>query len=114
MTVAWKLFDDGSGQAGYGSGGDRRYVSTFAGFVPADDPHLSLVVVVDEPSTRYTASAVAAPVFAEVGEYALRILGIAPDEPVAPAGARVRAAPAPQPDGDGSGEAAIGGAEPGR
>ncbi|MEL7209106.1 MAG: penicillin-binding protein 2, partial [Actinomycetota bacterium] len=53
--TAWKVFDDGSGTLGYGAPGNRRYVVTFAGFLPADDPQLSLVVVVDEPVTDTTA-----------------------------------------------------------
>jgi len=77
--TAWKVFDDGSGTLGYGSDDDRRYVVTFAGFVPAENPQLTMAIVVDEPKTAYTASAVAAPVFSEVGQYALRILSITPD-----------------------------------
>ncbi len=96
--TAWKVFDDGSGQVGYGSANDRRYVATFAGFAPADDPRLSIVVVVDEPSNGPTAaSTVAAPVFAEIGQYALRILGVPPDEPPSLVGGRVRGTPAPGP-----------------
>jgi len=93
--TAWKAFDDGSGNLTYGSNQDRRYVATFAGFVPANAPELSIVVVIDEPSTKFYASAVAAPVFAEVGEYALRILGVAPDSAPQVAGGRVRGTPAP-------------------
>ncbi len=99
--TAWKVFDDGSGNFTYGSDNDRRYVATFAGFVPAYDPRLSIVVVIDEPSTRFTASAVAAPVFAEVGEYALRILGVAPDQPMGiTSGGKVRGTPAAAPEVD--------------
>ncbi|MEM7273466.1 MAG: penicillin-binding protein 2 [Actinomycetota bacterium] len=93
--TAWKVFEDENGVSGYGSEDERRYVATFAGFAPADDPAISLIVVVDEPETRFTASAVAAPVFAEVGEYALRILDVTPDQPTVVAGTRVRATPAP-------------------
>ena len=54
------------------------YVSTFAGFVPADDPQLSAIVVLDEPETSIYASETAAPVFAELAQFSLRHLGIAP------------------------------------
>lgn len=99
--TAWKAFDDGTGGLTYGSNDDRRYVATFAGFVPANDPELSIVVVIDEPSTNFYASAVAAPVFADVGEYALRILGIAPNQVIPSTGAPVRGTPAPAAGQDG-------------
>lgn len=54
------------------------YVSTFAGFVPADDPQVSAIVVLDEPETSIYASETAAPVFAELAQFSLRHLGIAP------------------------------------
>ncbi len=92
--TAWKVFDDGSGQRSYGDDNNRRYVVTFAGFVPAKDPKLSIVVVVDEPKTDTTASAVAAPVFAEIGQYALRIRGVAPDKSVHGNDGLIRGTPA--------------------
>lgn len=98
--TAWKAFEDDSGQLTYGADNDRRYVATFAGFAPAYDPRLSIVVVIDEPTTQFYASSVAAPVFAEVGEYALRILGVAPDQRQVVAGGRVRGTPAPGPGQD--------------
>ncbi|MEM9651770.1 MAG: penicillin-binding protein 2 [Actinomycetota bacterium] len=98
--TAWKVFEDETGQTGYGTPTDRRYVATFAGFAPAYDPAISLVVVFDEPVTNYSGGTVAAPVFAEIAEYALRLLDIAPDQPLVSDGTRVRAAPAPQPEED--------------
>lgn len=91
--TAWKVFEQ-DGVYSYGSAGNRRYTATFAGFVPAYDPKLTMVVVVDEPQRGWSASAVAAPVFSEVALYALRILGVPPDtEPTDP-DVRVRAEPA--------------------
>lgn len=99
--TAWKAFDDGSGTFGYGSAGDRRYVSTFAGFAPANDPRVSIVVVVDEPSVgSTTASVVAAPVFAEIGSYVLSLLEVPPEIVVDDADGPVRATPAPEPEPD--------------
>lgn len=57
---------------------DTAYTSSFAGFLPADRPELTVVVVLDEP-TEYRAGIVAAPVFAEIAEYALRVLQVSPD-----------------------------------
>lgn len=57
---------------------DTQYVSSFAGFLPASRPELTVVVVLDEPD-EYRAGIVAAPVFAEVAGYALRMLQVSPD-----------------------------------
>ena len=57
-------------------------MSIFAGFAPASAPRLVAVVVVDEPrGEKYYGGQVAAPVFREVLAGALRLLGIAPDNP---------------------------------
>ena len=59
-----------------------RYQSSFAGLAPLGDPALSVVVVIDEPGgDAYYGGAVAAPVFADIVEGSLRVLGIAPDDP---------------------------------
>jgi cell division protein FtsI (penicillin-binding protein 3) len=58
--------------------GDYHYVATFAGFIPADDPQVSIIVVIDEPTTSAYASDVAAPAFASIGRQALRTMRIAP------------------------------------
>lgn len=76
--TSWKAFDDGTGKLSYGSDGNRRYSATFAGMLPAENPALVIVVVMDEPVTNTAAGAVAAPVFAEIAEYSVRVLGIAP------------------------------------
>jgi len=40
------------------------YISSFCGFLPAEDPSFLLLVVVDEPAGQYYAREVAAPIFA--------------------------------------------------
>jgi cell division protein FtsI (penicillin-binding protein 3) len=93
--------------------GNYHYVTTFAGFVPADDPQLSIIVVIDEPSASTYASAVSAPVFAELARYGLRQYRIPP-----PAHPYVSSVPAPtaaeepivaaeEPEGPVRGEAAV-------
>lgn len=65
---------------------DRRYVASFAGFAPASDPRLVMVISVDEPSTGiYFGGQVAAPVFSKVMAGALRLLNIPPDNLDGPA-----------------------------
>ncbi len=59
-----------------------RYVAVFAGIAPASDPRLVVVVTVDEPSgDSYYGGEVAAPVFAGIAAGALRLMGVAPDDP---------------------------------
>jgi cell division protein FtsI (penicillin-binding protein 3) len=54
------------------------YLAIFAGFVPANDPQVVIVVMVDEPEGAHTGGAVAAPVFADIAESAMRQLRILP------------------------------------
>ena len=58
--------------------GNFHYVSSFIGFLPASDPQVSILIVVDEPTTTYYASAAAAPAFARIAQYALRHFQIPP------------------------------------
>ena len=44
----------------------NRFMSSFVGFAPAEDPKLAIVVVVDEPRGYYYGGVVAAPVFRDV------------------------------------------------
>ena len=92
--TAWKVFSDGPYRGTYGEDGARRYVVTFAGFLPAENPQLSIVVVVDEPTVETTAGTVAAPVFADIAHYVLRILGIPPATVDTEPEGRVRGVPA--------------------
>lgn len=62
---------------------EDRYLSLFAGMVPASNPRLVAVVVVDDPRNgEYFGGRVAAPVFSRVMQEALRLLNIPPDEPL--------------------------------
>ncbi|MBP1473761.1 penicillin-binding protein 2 [Frateuria sp. MAH-13] len=64
------------------AGGYSRdnYTAAFAGLVPASNPRLVGVVVIDDPQKRsYYGGTVSAPVFARVMEGALRLLDVPPD-----------------------------------
>ena len=62
-----------------------KYVSSFVGFAPVSNPRLIVAVMIDEPSAgHYYGGTVAAPVFAQVTEGALRSLGVAADAPLVP------------------------------
>ncbi len=59
---------------------ETDYMASFVGFLPAEDPELGLIVVVDEPQPLHTGGMVSAPVFGEVAEQAVRYLGILPPD----------------------------------
>ena len=91
-----------------------NYVASFVGYVPAEDPRLAAVVVLDEPTPIYGGQ-VAAPVFSRIMQYALRLERIPPppgqaqaatpgqapthalDESPAPDDTTVTSSPAPTP-----------------
>lgn len=71
--TAWK-----STAGGYST---NKYMAVFGGVVPATNPRLAAVVVIDEPGgTKYYGGDVAAPVFSAVVGGALRLLAVPPDE----------------------------------
>jgi len=72
-----------------------KYISSFVGIVPADNPRLVIAVIVDEPQPIHYGGVVAAPAFKEIAEAALRYLSIVPTTMVA---TRSRSAdPVPRP-----------------
>lgn len=72
--TAWKAK---IGSAGYDT---DRYVATFGGVVPASNPKLAAIVVIDDPQGGdYYGGEVAAPVYANVMSGALRLLGVPAD-----------------------------------
>ena len=58
-----------------------KYIASFAGYAPASNPVVSLVVVVDEPRGAYYGAEVAAPVFKRIAEQILRYMSVPPDVP---------------------------------
>jgi cell division protein FtsI (penicillin-binding protein 3) len=56
----------------------NTYVSSFAGFIPAQDPRFVIYVVVDSPKKGYYGSQVAAPIFSHVASFAVRKIGLTP------------------------------------
>ncbi len=57
-----------------------KYVASFVGFVPAGDPALAIIVVVDEPHNGFHGGEIAAPVFARIALPSLQYLGVMPEE----------------------------------
>lgn len=60
--------------------GNYRYITAFAGFLPADNPAISLIVVLEEPQNSIYASQTSAPAFAELAQEAVRHFHIPPSE----------------------------------
>jgi cell division protein FtsI (penicillin-binding protein 3) len=57
----------------------KDYVTLFVGLVPADQPKLVMLIMVDEPEGKKYGGLVAAPVFKEVGTSVLNHLRINPE-----------------------------------
>lgn len=58
---------------------EDKYVASFVGMIPAADPEVVVLAIVDEPKEAYFGSEVAAPVFARIADFTVKHLGIAPD-----------------------------------
>ncbi|RKZ81141.1 MAG: penicillin-binding protein 2 [Gammaproteobacteria bacterium] len=68
-------------KAASGGYADKQYLSLFAGVIPATQPRLAMVVMIDDPQGKeYYGGLVAAPVFSEVMTGAMRLLNITPDD----------------------------------
>jgi cell division protein FtsI (penicillin-binding protein 3) len=55
-------------------------IASFAGFLPADDPALLILVVIQKPQTSPWGGEVAAPVFARIAQQLVVLFDIAPDQ----------------------------------
>ncbi|CAN5631073.1 cell division protein FtsI [soil metagenome] len=68
------------GERGYAT---DAYIATFVGFAPADDPRVTVAVMLDEPTPSYGGLS-AAPTFAEIMQFALRDQRVPPQTPSVP------------------------------
>jgi cell division protein FtsI (penicillin-binding protein 3) len=69
----------------YGTDKDRKYRGWFVGMAPIDKPRVIVAVMIDEPRAgKYYGGDVAAPVFSELVQQALRMKGVQPDMSVKP------------------------------
>jgi len=62
---------------GYSS---TAYMASFVGFLPAEDPEIGLIVVVDEPQPLHTGGVVAGPAFSRIASQTVRYLDIPPTQ----------------------------------
>lgn len=58
----------------------KHYIASFAGMIPAEDPQLVILVVIDEPQGDYYASSVTAPVFKNIALRCAQYLDIPKDD----------------------------------
>jgi cell division protein FtsI (penicillin-binding protein 3) len=73
--TAWKAI-----AGGYNT---DKFMAVFGGVAPATAPRLAAVVVIDEPSAEvHQGGQVSAPVFSEIMGGALRLMAVAPDQPI--------------------------------
>ncbi|MCD7729851.1 MAG: hypothetical protein LUI60_08115, partial [Clostridia bacterium] len=72
-TGTAQKYENGSIAAG-------KYVSSFVGFFPSDNPQYLALITVDEPQGVYYGSAVAAPVAKQIFEDIIAIKNIQPYE----------------------------------
>ncbi len=70
--TAQKALPDGSGYS------EENYIGSFIGMIPASDPQMVMLVMVDEPHPFGGGSTVAAPAFQKIGQFSLQKLEIAP------------------------------------
>lgn len=58
-----------------------RYVAMFAGIAPVSNPRYAMAVMIDEPSAgKYYGGEVAAPVFGQLMQGVLQLMGVVPDD----------------------------------
>ena len=66
--------------------GRYHYLNAFTGYLPADDPQVSITVLLEDTAPGLTGSSGAGPVFSELARLSIRELGIAPGVEGDPAG----------------------------
>ena len=57
---------------------DQMWIGSFVGYVPADNPEVVILVVIDEPREVHVGGVVAAPAFANIASETLKIRGVLP------------------------------------
>ncbi len=53
-----------------------NFVASFIGFIPADDPRLTICVIVDDPKPYYYGGVVSAPIFKQIAAQAMKYLEV--------------------------------------
>jgi cell division protein FtsI (penicillin-binding protein 3) len=74
-----------------------KYIGSFVGFAPVNNPAVVIIVVIDEPQGAYHGGDVAAPVFREIAEQILPELSVTPDVEVKSDGELIAQSAQPSP-----------------
>ena len=59
-----------------------KVLASFVGFVPADDPHITILVMIDEPQKMKYGGEIAAPAFSKIAQAVLNYLHVVPQQQV--------------------------------
>jgi len=59
-----------------GTYSDEKYIASFLGFIPAEDPEIAILVVIDEPRGNHFGSIVAAPAFKRIAHETVNYMNI--------------------------------------
>ncbi|MBU2522219.1 MAG: penicillin-binding protein 2 [Proteobacteria bacterium] len=59
-----------------GTYSDEKYIASFLGFIPAEDPEIAILVVIDEPQGNHFGSIVAAPAFKRIAHETVNYMNI--------------------------------------
>ena len=72
----------GTAQKANPAGGyfDDKFISSFIGFFPADNPQVCISIVMDEPKEGYYGGKVCGPVFKDIAERCASYLNVPPDQ----------------------------------
>ena len=74
--------------------GVRHLSSSFMGYLPAEDPQISIMVILDDVTNiSYSGGKIAAPLFASIADFTTRALNIAPTTEAETSPVRVKAQP---------------------
>ena len=74
--------------------GVRHLSSSFMGFLPADDPQISILVILDDvTNTSFSGGKIAAPLFSSIADFTTRSMNISPTTEASTTALRVRATP---------------------
>lgn len=74
-TGTGQIFDFATGKYS-----NSAYTSLFVGYVPAENPKISILILLDQPKGSYYGGTVAAPVFKEIASKVLPYLSILPNQ----------------------------------
>ncbi len=61
-----------------GTYSEDKYIASFAGFTPAENPEIAILVIIDEPMEKYYGGIVAAPAFKKIAHDSLNHMNISP------------------------------------